>query len=102
MAGGLITKEIAVLDPRGSPPSISLTPLAARPDDLSDRPVYLVDVRFMNGDILLRELQKVMAEKHPDVKTEFRQKRGGYGEDDPALWDEIKERRGLMVMAIGH
>jgi hypothetical protein len=95
-------RKIAVLDPRGSPPSISMTPMATRPESLVGRPVYLVDVRFMNGDTLLRELQKVLAREYPDVRTEFRQKRGGYGEDDPALWAEIKNNRGLMVMAIGH
>jgi hypothetical protein len=95
-------KKITVLDPRGSPPAISLTPMATRPESLVGRPIYLVDVRFMNGDTLLRELQKALAGKYPEVRTEFRQKRGGYGEDDPALWAEIKRNRGLMVMAIGH
>jgi hypothetical protein len=95
-------EKIAVLDPRGSPPSISLAPMAIRPESLVGRLVYLVDVRFMNGDTLLRELQKALARKCPDVRTEFRQKRGGYGEDDPGLWSEIRKNRGLMVMAIGH
>ena len=93
---------MTVLDPRGSPPSISLVPMAERPKSLAGRPVYLVDVRFMNGDVLLRELQKAFAEKYPEVRTEFRQKRGGYAEDDPTLWAEIRENRGLMVMAVGH
>jgi hypothetical protein len=76
--------------------------MAERPGNLTDRPIYLVDVRFMNGDVFLRELQKGLAERYPQIKTEFRQKRGGYIEDDPALWAEIKDRGGLMVMAVGH
>ena len=56
----------------------------------------------MNGDILLKEMQKVFAERYPGIKTEFRQKRGGYSEDDPKLWAEIRDEGGLMVMAIGH
>ena len=95
-------RRTTVLDPRGDPPPISLVPMAARSESLGDRPVYLVDVRFMNGDVFLGELQKALTEKHPEVRTEFRQKRGGYAEDDPALWAEIKDRGGLMVMAVGH
>ncbi len=95
-------KRISVLDPRGTPPPISLVPMAPRPASIAGRPIYLVDVRFMHGDVLLRELQKAIAEKYPQVRTEFRQKRGGYAEDDPALWAEIKNTRGLMVMAVGH
>jgi hypothetical protein len=56
----------------------------------------------MNGDVLLKEMQKVFAERYPGVKTEFRWKRGQYTEDDPELWAEIKEKGGVMVMAIGH
>jgi len=95
-------RKITVLDPQGRPPSIPLIPMAPRPDRLAGKTVYFVDVRFMNGDVLLKEMQKVFAERYPEVKTEFRQKRGGYTEDDPELWAEIKEKGGVMVMAIGH
>ncbi len=76
--------------------------MAARPESLAGPPVYLVDVRFMNGDVFLRELQKALAQRHPEIRTEFRQKRGGYAEDDPVLWAEIRQKGGLMVMAVGH
>ncbi len=106
MLPGAVSKEmdrrVTVLDPQGRPPSIPLIPMAPRPDSLAGKTVYFVDVRFMNGDVLLKEMQKVFTERYPEVKTEFRQKRGGYTEDDPKLWAEIKERGGVMVMAIGH
>jgi len=95
-------RRLTVLNPRGNPPSIPLVPMAPRPSDLSGRTVYFVDVRFMNGDLLLKEMQKAFAERYPDVLTLFRQKKGGYAEDDPQLWEEIKKDRGLMIMAIGH
>ena len=94
--------KISVLNPRGQPPPIPLTPMAPRTGDLAGRTVYFVDVRFMGGDLLLEEMQKVFAEKFPELKTEFRRKMGGYTEDDPELWAEIKEKNGVMVMAIGH
>ncbi|OFZ98769.1 MAG: hypothetical protein A2Z64_06745 [Betaproteobacteria bacterium RIFCSPLOWO2_02_67_12] len=95
-------KRLRVLNPRGTPPAIGLRPMAPRPESLDGRTVYFVDVRFMNGGVFLGEIQKLFAEKFPHVTTEFRQKRGGYTEDDPALWAEIQARDALVVMAIGH
>ena len=97
-----IGKRVTVLNPEGKPPSIPLVPMASRFGTLTERTVYFVDVRFMNGDVLLKEMKKALSERYPGVKAEFRQKRGGYTEDAPTLWAEIKERGGVMVMAIGH
>ena len=95
-------RKLTVLNPRGNPPPIPLVSMAARTPELTGRTVYFVDVRFMNGDLLLKEMQRAFAERYPKVETLFRQKTGGYAEDDPQLWAEIKKNRGLMVMAIGH
>jgi hypothetical protein len=95
-------KRVQVMNPRGTPPAISLRPMAERPRSLAGRTVYLVDVRFMNGKAFLEEIQKVMAERLPNVRTVVRQKRGGYTEDDPELWREVEADAGLVVMAIGH
>lgn len=95
-------RKVTVLNPEGKRPPIALVPMAPRLETLMRKTVYFVDVRFMNGDVLLKEMQKVFAERYPGVKTEFRWKRGQYTEDDPKLWAEIKEKGGVMVMAIGH
>jgi len=95
-------KKLVVLNPRGCPPSIPTASMAPRSKGFAGKTVYFVDVRFMNGDILLKEMEKAFAERHPEARTEFRQKRGGYGEDDPQLWEEIRAKGGLIVMAIGH
>lgn len=94
--------RVRILNPRGTPPAVRLRPMAQRPHTLKGRTVYFVDVRFMNGAAFLGEIQRVFAEQFPGVKTEFRQKRGGYTEDDPDLWAEIKEKQALVIMAIGH
>lgn len=91
-----------VLNPTGNPPPIQLRAMAPRPASLSGKTVYLVDETFDGGDIFLEEMQKYMAAHMPDVKTEFRRKKGSYFTDDPDLWKEIKSVNGLMVMAIGH
>ena len=76
--------------------------MAARSSDLSGRAIYFVDVQFMNGDLLLEQMRRALAGRYTGVKTMFRRKKGGYSEDDPQLWAEIKKDHGLMVMAIGH
>ena len=91
-----------VLNPTGVAPPIQLKSLAARPGSLDGKTVYLVDVTFNGGDLLLNQMQQWFAAKMPAVKTEFRVKRGGYGTDDPDLWKEIQAVHGLMIMAIGH
>ena len=95
-------KKFKALNPRGTPPAIRLRPMAPRAASLEGKTVYFVDVRFMNGNVLLEEIQKLFAERVPGITTEFRQKRGGYTEDDWELWAEIKAKGGLVVMAIGH
>ncbi len=91
-----------VLNPTGNPPPIQLRAMAARPPSLSGKTVYLVDETFDGGDKFLQAMQAWMAVNMPDVKTVFREKKGSYAADDPALWKEIKSVNGLMVMAIGH
>lgn len=38
----------------------------------------------------------------PSVTTEYRLKKGGFADDDPALWSEIKAKGSAVIMAIGH
>jgi hypothetical protein len=95
-------KAFTVFSPRGTPPAIHLRPMAPRTANLDGRTVYFVDVRFMNGKDFLSEVQQAFKERFPLIRTELRQKRGGYTEEDPDLWAEIKANAGLMVMAIGH
>ena len=91
-----------VLNPTGNPPPIQRRAMAPRPASLSGKTVYLVDETFDGGDKFLQQMQAWMAVHMPDVKTEFREKKGSYAADDPDLWKEIKSVNGLMIMAIGH
>jgi hypothetical protein len=95
-------RMISVLNPTGFPPPIARRPMAARPDNLEGKTIYLVDLTFDNGDVLLQQMQNWFAQHMPGVKTIFRAKKGAYSADDPALWKEIQEVKGLMIMAIGH
>ncbi len=94
--------KIPVLNPRGTPPPIRLVAMAPRPDTLNGKTVYLVDVRFMGGDLLLKEMMAWFAKEMPQVKLVYREKAGSYSESDPRLWAEIKEKGDAAIIAIGH
>jgi len=94
--------KITVLSPRGTPPPITLIPMAARPASLDSKTVYFVDVKYEGGASLLREIMNWFTQNMPAVKLVFREKAGSYDEEDAKLWTEIKEKGDAVVMAVGH
>lgn len=101
-AGNASQIKITGVNPKGTPPSIQLYPLAPRLSSLDGKTIYLVDTGFQGGDILLQQMQKWFQQNMPTVKTVYKRKAGVYFEDDPALWQEIKTHGNAAVMAIGH
>ena len=93
-------EKITVLNPRGVAPPIRLVPMAPRLDTIDGKTIYIVNIGF--GDTFLPEMQKVMAERYPKTNWVFKRKRGSYFDDDPKLWEEIKEKGNAMIMGVGH
>jgi hypothetical protein len=94
--------KATAMNPQGTPPPIRLVPQAPRLDTLDGKTVYFVDVRYVGGDVFLKEMMLWFSANLPKVKLEFRQKAGTYAENDPQLWDEIRQKGDAVVMAIGH
>ncbi len=94
--------KIETLNPKGTPPLVHLVPMAPRLDSLDGKTVYLVDVGFMEGGVFLGIIKEWFARNLPSVTTVLKAKAGSYGEDDPKLWAEIKDKGHAMIMAIGH
>ena len=99
---GLGSRKLAAMNPMGYPPRIEPLRMAPRSGTLEGKTVYLVDVRFDDGDLLLKQMQAWFAEHMPTVKTVLASKSGVHVEDDPKLFQEIRENTGAVVMAIGH
>lgn len=95
-------EKIVVVDPRGQPPALRQMSMAPRLDSLDEKTVYVVDINWPYTRQFTEELHKVFSERYPKTEFVFRDKAGAYAEDDPALWEEIKEKGDAMVLAVGH
>jgi hypothetical protein len=95
-------QTIRVLNPMGHPPKIGQLGMAPRLDSLEGRTVYLVDCRFDDGDILMRQMGDWFTEHCPGTKVEVRRKSNVYMERDDALYEEIKQEGDAAVFGVGH
>jgi hypothetical protein len=94
--------QITVLHPMGYPPQVTHKDMAPRLDTLDGKTVYLVDCRFDDSDIFLKQMQAWFAEHMPGVTTVFKPISSVYLKDDPATWEEIKANGNAAVIGVGH
>jgi hypothetical protein len=99
MSGGA---KIVVHNPTGYPPKVSGKPLAPRLDTLNGRTLYLVDCRFDDSDLFLKQVQAWFAEHMPSVRTVVKPLSSVYLRDDPATWEEIKAKGQAAIVGVGH
>ena len=95
-------QKLTVFNPLGQPPAIARVPMAPRLDSLHGKTIYIVDIGFTDTHQLLTELQGLLQERYPDTTWIVRNKIGTYFENDPKLWDEIKEKGNAMIIGVGH
>ena len=86
----------------GYPPKVAGKPLAPRLDTLDGRTVYIVDCRFDDSDIFLKQMQGWFEENMPAVKTRFIQIRTVYTKDDPETWEHIRANGDAAIVGVGH
>jgi hypothetical protein len=94
--------KVEALNPHGMPPSIQLVPMAKRLDSLDGKTIYLVSDGFPGADHFLDQISIWFKKNMPSVTTVYRLKAGGFADDDPKLFAEIKEKGNAVIMAIGH
>jgi hypothetical protein len=93
---------ITVLNPCGFPPKINKKQPAPRPESLDGKTIYLVDCRFDDSIVLLKEMQGWFAEHMPAVKTKMISLSSTYQHDDPKTWEEIKKNGDAAIVGVGH
>lgn len=94
--------RISVLNPMGHPPKIHRLGMAPRPTSMDGRTVYLVDCRFDDGDILMRQMADWFTEHLPGTTIEVRRKSNVYTARDDSLYEEIKQMGDAAIIGVGH
>jgi len=95
-------EKISVLNPTGFAPKVVQKDLAPRLDTLNGKTVYLVDCRFDDSDVFLKQMQAWFAEHMPAVRTVLKPISSVYLNDDPSTWEEIKARGHAAIVGVGH
>lgn len=98
----MASATISVHNPMGYPPKVAARRMAPRLEGLEGKTVYLVDARFDDSEILLKQMQGWFAEHMPSVRTTFVQMSSVYTRDDPKTWAEIKECGDAAIIGVGH
>lgn len=93
---------ITVLNPVGFPPTITRRDMAPRLGTLEGRTVYLVDCRFDDSDVFLKQVQGWFADHMPSVRTVLKPISANYLRDDPVTWEEIKAKGHAAIVGVGH
>ena len=71
MADGNGADEIVALNPVGYAPNVTPKPMAPRLDSLDGKTIYLVDPRFDDSGLFLRQVQDWFTEHMASVKTKL-------------------------------
>jgi len=95
-------ERLTVLNPMGFAPRVNPKPLAPRLDALDGKTIFLVDCRFDDADLLLKQLQDWFVENLPNVNTKLVQLSNVYTKDDPQLWTRIKSEGHAAIVGVGH
>ena len=96
------TAKIVVMNPRGIQPDIRKIPMAKRQATLDDKIVYIVDTKYPNTKPFVGALHDALKAKYPKTIWVLKEKLGGYMDDDPNLWKEIKEKAAGAIVLVGH
>lgn len=96
------SRKVTVMNPMGYPPKITPKPMAPRLESLDGKKIYLVDPRFDDSGLFLRQVQDWFAEHMPSVKTQVVEMSSVYTKDDPKTWEMIKANGDGAVIGVGH
>jgi hypothetical protein len=96
--------KIRVLNPACSSTLVERVPLAPRTfSSLEGKTIYMVDIGWGGpkaGYDVFEVLQGWFAEHIPSMKTVLVKKKGGYADDDPALWKKIKAEGDACIIGL--
>lgn len=91
---------LTVHDPRGYPPKVAGKRLAARPESLAGKTLYLVDCLFDNSEVFMNQLKSWFAQHLPAVNTKLIKPRESWV-DDPQMRAKIEADGSAAILGVG-
>jgi hypothetical protein len=92
--------KITVLSPMGTPPPVTVKPMAEPLSTLDGKTIYLVNTGFVNTERLMEEFKKWFQANYP--KTTIVDQRAGMSSVPAALKKELQEKADGVIFALGH
>lgn len=92
--------KITVFNPMGTPPPVTVKPMAEPLSTLDGKTLYLVNTGFVNTERLMEEYKKWFQANYP--KTTIVDQRTGMSNLTPALKKELQEKADAVIFALGH
>jgi hypothetical protein len=92
--------KITVLSPMGTPPPVTVKPMAEPLSTLDGKTLYLVNTGFVNTERLMQEFRKWFEANYP--KTTLVDKSAGMSSIPAGLKTELKEKADAVIFALGH
>ncbi len=99
-SAGPAMPKITVLSPLGTPPPVTVKPMAEPLSTLDGKTLYLVNTGFVNTERLMEEFKKWFQANYP--KTTIVDQRTGMSNLTPALKKELGEKADAVIFALGH
>ena len=98
------TPGITVMNPACTSVPVERVPLAPRTfKSLEGKKIYIVDIGWGGpraGYDLFEVMQDWLSEGIPSVKIKLVRKKGGYMDDDPELWKEVKAEGDACIIGL--
>jgi hypothetical protein len=100
MSQVMMSQLVTVHDPRGFAPKVTGKRLAARPETLDGKTLYLVDCLFDNSEVFMTQLQDWFAKHLPAVHVKAIKPRESWV-DDPEMRATIVSDGGAAILGVG-
>jgi hypothetical protein len=96
--------KITVLNPMGTPPPITLSPQAPRPDTLDGKTLYFINTGYIGTDRLMEVMSDWFKANYPKTNLVYKDNTSGAGLSSISkeLWAEISEKGDAAIVGLGH
>lgn len=94
--------KITVLNPMGTPPPVTLKPMAERLSTLDGKTIYFVNTGYIGTDRLMAVMMDWFKANYPKTNVLMKRSSGGMSGVDKALWAEIGEKGDAAIVGLGH